>query len=509
MIPEAKEGWRIKHVSYITRASLAYALVIAANTLSGWAPCAPSAHGGDALSLFFSLAGPLTFAATWIACMVLGLLKPKAFRTPAVFLALALIYASMALTIAQGQSNQASQALNLIGVVANNMGVPVLYLLWEQYFASEDDDQSIADIVAGRGLPVVFFVLFGLVDDAAVSTGLRALVFLGSAVALLRSYCTVNWDAPMFSEPPLEHMKTYSRVARQTWRSALCVGGIAFANNLLSTILFSGGPVESAFSLAACLAMFVAAAAIFVAWRRHTFVFDVMKLYGMVCPILLVLFLIAPPFVEEFRGVAYATMYVLFAFFVCIGMVQCAQTCRREGVNPIFAFAFFFGIMNVLYVGGYVCGDVLLYASFFGTPQWFTVALIDMFSVSLIFFVVRHRDKGRAEAPSVAEFIALSGALGDQPSKRYGEPSPSSDTYQDKIAKQCANAAARYRLTAREREILELLARGNTIPGIAENLVISPATVQTHCKRLYAKMGIHKRQELVETVSAFGTQTKP
>jgi DNA-binding CsgD family transcriptional regulator len=49
------------------------------------------------------------------------------------------------------------------------------------------------------------------------------------------------------------------------------------------------------------------------------------------------------------------------------------------------------------------------------------------------------------------------------------------------------------RLTAREREILELVGEGHTNGEIAERLWISPGTVRKHLDNLYAKLGVHTR----------------
>ncbi|MBI4300766.1 MAG: response regulator transcription factor [Chloroflexi bacterium] len=53
-------------------------------------------------------------------------------------------------------------------------------------------------------------------------------------------------------------------------------------------------------------------------------------------------------------------------------------------------------------------------------------------------------------------------------------------------------------LTEREREILKLIAEGRTNHEIAELLVLSPGTVQTHRARIMAKLGLHSRTELVK-----------
>lgn len=53
-------------------------------------------------------------------------------------------------------------------------------------------------------------------------------------------------------------------------------------------------------------------------------------------------------------------------------------------------------------------------------------------------------------------------------------------------------------LTAREREVLKLIAEGHTNQVIAERLVISPSTVQTHRTRIMQRLNLHSRAELIQ-----------
>ena len=75
--------------------------------------------------------------------------------------------------------------------------------------------------------------------------------------------------------------------------------------------------------------------------------------------------------------------------------------------------------------------------------------------------------------------------------------------FRDRFSKQMAAVREFYGLSAREAEVAELIARGNTVAHIAELLFVSENTVRTHSKRIYVKLDIHKRQELIALVESF------
>ncbi len=52
-------------------------------------------------------------------------------------------------------------------------------------------------------------------------------------------------------------------------------------------------------------------------------------------------------------------------------------------------------------------------------------------------------------------------------------------------------------LSPREREVLQHIARGRSIPEIAAELFLAPSTVKTHAKRLYEKLAVGDRAAAV------------
>jgi DNA-binding NarL/FixJ family response regulator len=62
-------------------------------------------------------------------------------------------------------------------------------------------------------------------------------------------------------------------------------------------------------------------------------------------------------------------------------------------------------------------------------------------------------------------------------------------------------------LTAREVEVLQLLAEGMTHQVVARRLRISPRTVETHVRKSYRKLGVHNRVQAIREAASLGVVT--
>ncbi|WP_417305528.1 helix-turn-helix transcriptional regulator [Ellagibacter isourolithinifaciens] len=72
----------------------------------------------------------------------------------------------------------------------------------------------------------------------------------------------------------------------------------------------------------------------------------------------------------------------------------------------------------------------------------------------------------------------------------------------DRLSKQAQVLREQYRLSARETEVMEYIARGYTVARTAEELIVSENAIRTHSKRIYAKLDVHKKQELIDMLKA-------
>lgn len=76
----------------------------------------------------------------------------------------------------------------------------------------------------------------------------------------------------------------------------------------------------------------------------------------------------------------------------------------------------------------------------------------------------------------------------------------------DSLAYTCHLIACEYELTRREEEILQLLVRGRTAARVAEALCISVATARTHQRNIYAKLGVHNQQDILDLFDRYDAQ---
>lgn len=200
----------------------------------------------------------------------------------------------------------------------------------------------------------------------------------------------------------------------------------------------------------------------------------------------LVIGLLPMPFVDD--GLQTLCLLIILVSFVCLVIVDLdalylltkkyhvgALYLVGRGQSPIF-----------LGVGlGYLLAFISMSSGAFDSGQLSLVSLVLVIvlslSVSFIDFDKDHLEDEREPqetAPRVPEDVS-----GRMPWKT-----------------KCAAVAKKYDLSTREIEVFALLARGRGTTYIQEKLFISPHTVKTHVYKIYRKLGINSREELITLV---------
>ena len=142
-----------------------------------------------------------------------------------------------------------------------------------------------------------------------------------------------------------------------------------------------------------------------------------------------------------------------------------------SGASPAAAFARGFAALYAGEAVGIVVGNAFDAASPAGATPYFVMAFAGLAALLAYLYLFTERD-----------FRALSEVV-DEP---------------DIAAAARERIAADAGLSPREAEVLALALRGRTNERIAAELFVAKSTVDTHLRRIYAKCGVHSRQELID-----------
>lgn len=504
-------------------ASLGYALFLAVNATGVWGgvfPFLPLYFQTPQILFWFFLAQSVTFFASFVASGLGAYFLPGPTKRLSVVLAGAPYLAGWCCLIAAIYLDAAALPLVVAGGAFLGLGSAGFYMLWQRLFASRDADRGNRDLIAGTAYAALLYFALYLIPQA-IAAFLIPLVFMPLfGLAIVVESRTVDRNQPMFKDVPHEHPQVYRRVQKDYWRSALCVGALGFSAGIMRSLALgevSMGTFVNVLSMAGALAMAVTMLAL---WRFKSLRVNVVMAYRFFFPFAITAILLLPFLPRDYGNWVAAIMYALYSAAIMLMMIQCAQASRDRGINPVFIYGFFGSIVYALHDLGFFGGTFVERLDVFGASGITLLALTAVYLLGLMYFVGQgglRRVLGFDEHDTSIELVALRPAGEPLPAPKDARkphadeaPAPASPeaapidepSYQDRLSKQIALAQRYYRLSARETEVMELIARGNTVARIAEMLVVSENTIRTHSKRIYAKLDVHKRQELRDLIDS-------
>ena len=538
----------------------------AASVWGGTFPFLPIGFQTHEVMLGFFLAQSLVFTATYLASTVGAYFFPQRARNFLVKLTVAPYFLGWCCLVAAIYFDGFRLLFAVAGGGLLGLGSAGFYMLWQRLFASKDADEGNRDLVVGTFYAAPLYFSLHLLPQA-VTAFLIPLVLL-PLFGLCLTLCgrTINADQPMFEDMPREHPQVYRRVMRDCWRSAVSVGVLGLCAGVMRALAVANPEMGSLVNALSMAALMAAALALIVVWFSRNIRLSVTGMYRIAFPFLITSFALLPLVPSPYGDWLAAAMYAVYSVAIVLTMIQCAQISRDHGINPVFIYGFFGTIVYALHDIGFIGGTFAESATFLGMPPMALVALTAVYLLGIMYFVGAGSFKRTLASVDSIEFIALAdpaasasvasraavrgeeaAGAGDDAAGAAGATSTagaesaadgSRETAQtvaaemragagsdagvvahapanagasasasdvpDRIAAQAQLLRAHYRLSARETEIMELIARGNTVARIAEMLVVSENTVRTHSKRIYAKLDIHKKQELIDLIDTFG-----
>ena len=75
------------------------------------------------------------------------------------------------------------------------------------------------------------------------------------------------------------------------------------------------------------------------------------------------------------------------------------------------------------------------------------------------------------------------------------------ETFEESVTARADELVEEFGLTSRERDVLVGLAHGNTAASIADDLYLSTSIVQGYVKTVYAKLGVNRKQQVIDLFS--------
>lgn len=372
-----------------------------------------------------------------------------------------------------------------IGAFLLGVGVGASFACWQRLLAKGDVAAARRRVALGTAMASLADIVFIQIDSPFASLGLIALGAGLNARILMGIHqeggvraSTKGENRPQFS---------FKGLVLSIWRYVLCVGVIGFAARTSSAVAseMMGMPLNGWMAVA-MLASSIIMMGLWLKWRLSSVQRIFTVLLAAVAAVFLAMILLPQAIVPLVASMAFCA-FSIASMLMVVATIEIAQS---RDADPTFVFGVFAGSVYLLAdVGPLLTGAL---EAHLGLSSVVVVSVSVIYLVSLSGLAFNFTREGRS-----AEEIGVSedGEKVSDVSERFVHPVV---VRQDMIPLCCALLRQRYRLTVRETEILELVARGRDQLRMAEALFVSQNTVRSHMRNLYRKMDVHSRQEALD-----------
>ena len=250
------------------------------------------------------------------------------------------------------------------------------------------------------------------------------------------------------------------------------------------------------------LATLAAYICLFVLVMRRRELPDIRLLFERLFPFFALALALLP-----FTSSAYGTLFSAVLVFLQ-GMVGTSvlflllQSSREHGVPIVACVAGVSFVARACILAGLVVGWTIGVAEGVdATARVLMVAGAAMYAMSLVLVwsLKTRRSGGVPEAKGQAE-RDVAEASGETQGAEGGQAADAVDVADRPVAfeETAARLAREHSLTAREEQVVALVACGRSAVYIAGELGIAPETVRSYLKSAYPKLGVHSKQELID-----------
>lgn len=383
-------------------------------------------------------------------------------------------------------------ALPLVLAAAGGFCSSPLWVAWGELFCQVEDEKMEACIPSSLAAFAVAAVIISAFPQLVSGVMSALLPAVSCIMLLLCKREKLKLAAfPKRVQPLGEVLPSLVKLALCSMVCSIANGYVSIAAQHSPVLLPTGNPI-SAYIAGSIVAGLLAAFTI-AHTRRINFSF----LYEWAIPIIvfsLALKAIGGPIPDTIALVlsCTATLYVEVLFYAIFAKVTARRLCL-----PSEAFGLFRAIVQL----GFFASNLLV----FYTTSQSTLGLIACLTLNCLCVIMLPLFIHLQARLELGDARERNGACGTAPQTENAIPSATeqagtNETAVDSTAQAVKTLAAEYKLSPRETEILHYLARGRSVPYMRDVLVISKSTIETHIKHIYAKVGVHYKQDLIDLI---------
>ena len=444
----------------------------------------------------------------------------RVWRHPAVALALVLAAALLLITQVRFVPNDPFIGA-LTGVCLGAASALSFCALQEMVASLRIFSAGVAVFAAAAVSAAVYLLVELLVSHASVWIVLLVFFPFVSVLCMIAPRRLHRRVHPMFQTVPANNHRKLIEASLDLWRPLLCVSFSAFLIGIIRADTVLDGSLLDGVNNSGMVGLLVASAVLLAVWRVIYARKLLSKLQLIIFPLIATAFLLLPFLSGSGRGIFISLAFTVFSITSSLMVVTCVRTARMYALPPVLVYGAFAGIVYLFLA----CGALLSFAlGGLGEAAslWlFAVALVAVYVLSMALTLGKRATDGvrRRKAVEDVDFASkTTGAFANEGVVRSeGLASGQMQVKRDApeavdgalevgvsmLERRCAAVAKHYSLTARETEVMTLLAHGRDVAFIAEELTLSKNTVRTHTKSVFSKMGVHLKQELIDAVYLF------
>ncbi|WP_255467291.1 helix-turn-helix transcriptional regulator [Raoultibacter phocaeensis] len=383
----------------------------------------------------------------------------------------------------------------LLGAL-EGLACAVFFLLWQIVYASEGQNRSAIYLPLSSLMVVVVCLMLRLLPVPAAAFAIVVVLPLAATYTLRRSLARVD-------SFPARDARPYARVViGDIWKPVLCASIVCFAWALSSHIpaLYDHAAVTSALVGFGAASLLIASVELFTSKG-----FKILDVYQAIFPMLGIVLCLPVFFGGEWENLLTGALAFGSHLVKLLIFIMAATYASRTQFSPVAIY----GFCVIPLLAALVIGDTLGFALVNGAlatderiVRISAICLLALF-IGVGLASLGRRFKGSAEP--VDDTLVINSALyaafdenrNSQRVRAKQEVLPDSVVQAEEIDALADTELGRG-LSARELEVVAMLLKGNSVAAISRKLFISENTTRGHTKRIYRKLDVHSRQELID-----------